>query len=124
MAKKQSAASKKGKAAGAKGKAKVHKAGLAALATAANGGAAPPAALVGNAHVSKGYTLKMANSNEACRFDLEVSGDDGGQCFLRVSDPGDRPALVKKALATLGKFWPDYSWPFKADPNGNIIDIG
>jgi hypothetical protein len=88
---------------------------FSAVASAADGA---------TSHVSAGYKLTMPNSDTAFRVELNVTGEDGQQYHLRVRDPADRPALVKKALRIMADFWPAFNWPFRAGDDREISDIG
>jgi hypothetical protein len=81
------------------------------------------AASSGNWLTCQGYTLDVRNDGSSFVFELDASGSDGNQYFLRVKRLNDRTGLVQRALRTLADRWPAFDWEFQADGDNSITDI-
>lgn len=68
--------------------------------------------------------LKVVNSEDAFRFDLEVTDHHGKTFALRVDDLDESAKEIQRILQKLGKKWPDYGVSFLVDEStSKIIDV-
>jgi hypothetical protein len=65
----------------------------------------------------------VRNSEASFVLELNVSGADGKEYYLRVKRLNDRTGLVQRALRLLGERWPAYDWEFEADSDGSITEV-
>jgi hypothetical protein len=84
---------------------------------------APSAAARDSWIACTGYQLDQRNSPSAFVFELNVTGDDNNEYYLRVKQLNDRTGLIQRTLRLLAERWPAYDWYFQADSDGSIIDV-
>jgi hypothetical protein len=70
-----------------------------------------------------GYALDLRNNDDNFVIELDVTGADEGEYFLRVKALNDRTGLVQRALHLIADRWPANDWEFQADEGGSITDV-
>ncbi|MDA0588475.1 MAG: hypothetical protein O2820_11200 [Planctomycetota bacterium] len=78
----------------------------------------------GGTIIATSIDLKVANSDEAFRLDLEVTDHHGKTFALRVDDPAESAELIREIFHKAGDKWPDYDVSFVVDESsGKIIGV-